>query len=115
MSIDINQKITGTITVELQPGKSLEEFCERSFDNYDRDRFEAIAIRFYFGIETVMTLYALDKSRQEGNNYDINKLPVKKFKVVNISALDLLAFIGEFNLTLSAGNYDISDMEVINK
>jgi hypothetical protein len=110
-----NERIKGELTVELSPGKSLEEFCERNFQNYDPDRFEAIALRLYFGKEMVVTLYALDKSRQEGTTYDINKLPVKKFKMNQLSALDVLEFISEFNVTLSIGNYDISDMEVINK
>jgi hypothetical protein len=115
MGTEINERIKGTITAELSPGKSLEEFCERNFHNYDPDRFEAVALRLYFGKEMVVTLYALDRSRQEGSNYDINKLPVKKFKMFDLSALDVLSFITEFNITLSAGNYDISDMEVTNK
>jgi hypothetical protein len=115
MGIDINERINGTVTVEFQPGRSLIEFCERNFQNFDPDRFEVVAVRLYFGMEMIITLYALDKARQEGSNYNINRLPVRKFKLNNLSALDVLEFVSEFNLTLSTGNYDISDMEVINK
>ena len=115
MSTELNEKITGALTVELYPGKSLEEFCHRHFSNYDPDRFEAVAIRVFSGKEMVVTLYALDRSRQDGSTYNLSKLPVKKFKMMNLSALDILEFVKEFNLTLAVGNYDLEDIEVINK
>jgi hypothetical protein len=108
-------ELTGKLTLTLNPGRTLDEFCERHFNNYNSDQFEAVAIRVYYGKEMIVTLYALDKVRQKGTNYNINKIPVKKFKTTAFGFSDLLTFISEFNFTLSTGNYDLDEMEVINK
>jgi hypothetical protein len=113
---DYNQQgLKGFLSLKLKGGKSLDQFCERNFENYNADQFEAVAIRLFYGAEIVVTLYALDKVRQEGSNYNINKIPVKKFKSATLSMASLIEFVDEFNFTLSAGNYDIDDMQVINK
>jgi hypothetical protein len=111
----VTSELSGKLTLKLQPGKTLDEFCERNFDNYNSDQFEAVAIRVFYGKETVVTLYALDKVRQEGTTYNINKIPVKKFKTSTFGLTELLMFIQEFNFTLSTGNFPLEDMEVINK
>jgi hypothetical protein len=111
----IKNELSGKLTISLNPGRTLDEFCERNFDNYNSDQFEAVAIRVFYGKETVVTLYALDKVRQEGMNYNINKIPVKKFKTSTFGLTELLTFISEFNFTLSTGNFPLEDMEVINK
>lgn len=108
-------ELSGKLTLTLSPGKTLDEFCERHFDNYNSDQFEAVAIRVFYGKEVVVTLYALDKVRQEGTNYNVNKIPVKKFKSTTFGLTELLSFISEFNFTLSTGNFSLKDMEVINK
>lgn len=108
-------ELEGKITFRLQQGKNLEQFCEKHFMNYDPDRFEAVAIRFFYGKEMTTTLYALDKPRQEGTNFSLDKMPVKKFKMKGISFQELIAFIGEINFTITAGNFPLEDMEVINK
>jgi hypothetical protein len=107
--------ISGGIAVKLKNNASLDDFCRKYVPNYDPDRFEAIAIRLFSGKEVIVTIYALDKSRQEGNTYDPEKIPVKKFKILNVSAAEVFQSFEEFNLTLSTGNYAITDMEVINK
>ncbi len=110
-----NQNLKGYLSLTFCSGVTFNEFCVRNFNNYDPDQFDAIAIRIFFGKEIIMTLYALDKLRQEGTNYDFNKLPVKKFKVVKLSFDDILPFIKEFNFTLTTANYTLEDMQVINK
>jgi hypothetical protein len=110
-----SEELEGKISFRLKPGKSLDEFCERNFDNYDRDRFEAVAIRFFFAQEMIITVYALDKARQEGTNFNFDKIPVKKFKMNRVSFPEFTAFVNEFNFTLTAGNFSIEDIEVINK
>ncbi|MBA3971721.1 MAG: hypothetical protein H0X46_06170 [Bacteroidetes bacterium] len=112
---NLKEVLKGTISLELVQGKTLQEFCMSNFNNYDTDRYDAVAIRFYFGKEVVVTLYALDKSRQEGSNFYAGKMPVKKFKMNNLPVSDVLSLISQVNFTLSSGNYDIEDMEVINK
>jgi len=111
----IKEKLEGVISFNLLPGKTIDEFCEQHFENYNRDQFEAVALRVYAGKEFIVTLYALDKVRQEGTTYDPNKLPVKKFKSFNLTFQDMLPYIAEFNFTISPGNYPLDDIEVMNK
>lgn len=108
-------ELKGTLALKLKSDKTLDEFCQKNFENYNNDRFEAVAIRVYYGKETIMTLYALDKIRQKTGTYDLNKIPVKKFKKDVAHLSDLIEFVEEFNFTLKAGHYDIEDIEVINK
>lgn len=107
--------LQGRLSVTLKPDKSFLEFCSKNFNTFDPDQHDPIAIRMYHGLETVVTLYALDKVRQEGTNFNPEKMPAKKFKSGNISLIEILPYIMEFNFTLSTGSYDIDDMEVINK
>lgn len=111
----MNTELKGSISIKLNAGKTLDEFCEKNFENYNSDQYEAVAIRLYYEKEIIVTLYALDKVRQEGSNYNIHKIPVKKFKTSSLGLAEMLAFVQEFNFTLSAGNYPLEDMEVINK
>lgn len=107
--------ISGGIHVTLSEGQTLDDLCTQYIDEYNPERFEAIAIRLFAGKETIVTIYALDKARQETSTTDLNKLPVKKFKLEHISVRELLQFFEEFNFTLSSGHYNLEDMEVINK
>lgn len=109
------EKLKGIISLEFQQGKTLDEFCEQNFANYSRERFEAIAIRLYYGKETIVTLYALDKGRQETGSANFCKLPVKKFKSTTIPLDKVLPYVSEFNFTLSTGKYPLDEIEVINK
>lgn len=107
--------ISGGIAAKLKNNTTLDDFCKKYIPNYDPDRFEAIALRFFSGKETIVTVYALDKYRQEGTTYHPDKIPVKKFKILNVSAAEFFHIFEELNFTLSTGNYSITDMEVINK
>jgi hypothetical protein len=112
----MGDSLTGRLSVTFPANKTFREFCQKHFDNYDADQHEPIAIRFYKGEETIVTLFALDKFRQEGTNYNTaEKVPVKKFKSSRVALIDVLAYIEEFNFTLGAGNYDLDEMQVINK
>lgn len=107
--------ITGGISVKLKKNTSLDDFCVKHFPTYDPDRFEAIAIRLFSGNESVITVYALDKTRQENSNYNPDKIPVKKFKIFTPHPSSVLDFFEEYNFTLQVGNYEITDMEIINR
>jgi hypothetical protein len=111
----VKNDLVGTIAVDLKPGTSLDDFCSRMISNYNPDRFEAFAIRFYFGNEKIVTVYAIDKDRLEGGNFDKDKMPVKKFKLDQKFIEELFPLIYTGNFTLTTGNYPIDDMEVINK
>ncbi|MES2775937.1 MAG: hypothetical protein V4722_17305 [Bacteroidota bacterium] len=107
--------IAGAIAVKLANNLTLDDFCEQHVADYNRDRFEAIAIRLFLGKETVITVYAVDKLRQEDGALNPEKLPVKKFKLTTIPANELLSYCESFNFTLSTGTYHVEDMEVINR
>lgn len=113
--MEINVKMEGFVSIELKRGKAFDQFCEQHFDNYDPDRFEAIVVRGYCKKELILTVYALDKSRQEGTNYDMERLPVKKFKSTTISFADIIPYLEEFNFAVGADNYAVNEMQVINK
>jgi hypothetical protein len=109
------EELKGVISLKVTPGKTLDEFCEKNFHNYNPNQYEPVAIRFYYGKEVIVTLYALDKIRQHETTLSYNKLPVKKFKNQNFGFSDVIAFVEEFNFTLTTGMYAIEDMQVINK
>src|SRR5258706_7737244 len=112
---DHHGDISGSIAVKLANGQTLDDFCAEYIPDYNRDRFEAMAIRLFLGNETVITIYALDKLRQEGTSYDSSKLPVKKFKINTLEASSLFSYCDSLNFTLTTGSYEIEDMEVMNK
>jgi hypothetical protein len=107
--------ISGGITVKLRDDLSLDDICMENLPDYNRDRFEAVALRLFAGKEVIVTIYAIDKERQEGSNFNPDKMPVKKFKIENVSVPKLFEWFQEFNFTINTGNYHIEDMEVINK
>ena len=107
--------ISGGIHVTLSNGQTLDDLCTQYIDDYNPDRFEAVAIRLFAGRETIVTVYALDKTRQENSTILDGKLPVKKFKLEYISVKEFLDFFEDFNFTITSGNYDLEDMEIINK
>ena len=113
--ISIKDDLGGVISIKFKPGSSIEEYCKNNIENYNPDRFEVLAIRFYYGKETAITLYAIDKDRMEGDNFNKDKMPVKKFKLNVAFMQNLIPFIEEGNFTLTTGNYPLADMEVINK
>ncbi|MEO7312996.1 MAG: hypothetical protein ABIX01_21600 [Chitinophagaceae bacterium] len=107
--------IAGAIAVKMANNQNLDDLCQHYVAEYNRDRFEAIAIRVFAGKETIITLYALDKLRQEDQAGNPDRLPVKKFKLTNVPAAALFSFCESFNFTLSTGVHHIEDMEVVNK
>ncbi len=109
------EAIAGEMSVKLANNQTLDDFCVQHIAEYNRDRFEALAIRIYVGDETVITVYAVDKHRQETSTVMVDKLPVKKFKMTSLPVAELFSYCEGFNCTLSTGNYALEDMEVINK
>jgi hypothetical protein len=112
---DTEAGLKGSITVHMANGQTLEDFCAEYIPGYNRDRFEALAIRVFTGNETVITIYAADKIRQDDSTLKEGRLAVKKFKLTDIPVSAVLSYCSSFNCTLSTGHYDIEDMEVMNK
>lgn len=113
--INIKDDLAGPVSIKLKNKESLNSFCSVHIPNYNPDRFEAMAIRVYSGKEKSVTVFAIDKNRQEDNNFSSEKMPVKKFKL-DFNLIDKIwPFIEEYNMTLTTGNFPLEDMQVINK
>lgn len=108
-------KLTGKLALTFKADKSFIDFCINHFENFHPDQFEPVAIRIFQATETVITLFALDKNKQEGSNFNPDKMPVRKFKSTALTLSEIMPYVLEFNFTLSPGNYDLEDMEVFNK
>src|ERR1700741_323404 len=113
MNDKLQDELEGMISVQLEAGKTVDDFCERHFNNYNKEQYEMIALRLYYGKEIIVTLYALDKFKQEETNFYYKKLPVKKFKTSVLTMADVLSYVQEFNFTLTADNYSLDNIEVI--
>lgn len=107
--------VSGEIAVTLANGQTLDDFCAQHIVDYNRDRFEAFALRVFLGKETVITIYAVDKIRQEDSSLNPEKIAVKKFKINTIPVNELYSYVESLNFTLTTGNYQLKDMEVTNK
>ncbi len=107
--------ISGAIAVTLANNQTLDDLCVQHILDYNRDRFEAFAIRIFLGKETVITIYAVDKIREEDSDLKTEKIAVKKFKLNTLPVNELFSYCSSFNCTLSTGNYALEDMEVMNK
>ena len=114
-SIKVKEEMKGIISATMANSLTLDDFCLEHIADYNRDRFEALAIRLFVGNETIITVYALDKVRQEDSTVSEGSLPVKKFKLTDLSLSSVLTYFSSFNCTLSTGNYNIDDIEVMNK
>ncbi len=111
----IHESIEGTIKVLMANSLTLDDFCSEYIQDYNRDRFEAFAIRLFVGNKTVVTVYAVDKIRQEDSITNPDKIQVRKFKLTDIQLPAILAYCSSFNCTLNTGNYELDDMKVTNK
>ena len=110
-----HEDLTGEFSVKLANGQTLDDFCVQHIAEYNPDRLEALAIRMYAGAEIIITVYAVDKTRQENSSVSNDKIPVKKFKITTLSLSDLSNYCEGFNFTLSTGNFSLENIEVINK
>ncbi|MCW3089754.1 MAG: hypothetical protein JWP81_823 [Ferruginibacter sp.] len=111
----VQEDVSGTLTVKMANGQTLDDFCSQYIPDYNRDRFEALAIRVFVGGETIITIYAVDKLRQDGSTFSEGKIPVKKFKLSTVPLSALFSYCEAFNCTLSTENYPLDEMEIINK
>src|SRR5437868_6633672 len=93
-----HHSLTGNAAVDLYDNVELNELAMKLVNGYNPDILDAVALRFFIQEDSpVITLYAVDKLKQEQNNYPKDKLPVKKFKI-NISFADFLKHIKKFDL-----------------
>ena len=107
--------LAGKAAMDFFPREDFNSLAAEIVPNYNPDRFDAVAIRLFLRRgQQIVTLYAVDKFKQEQNHYPKDKLPVKKFKL-RISPQEFLRYVKQFDLTLTNDAYDIEDMLVINR
>jgi hypothetical protein len=104
--------LMGAVSINLEEGQDFNALGA-SLAGYDPAHFEAVALRVFIENTPVVTVYALDKARaSRAENTD--KLPVRKFKK-EISFEELFSKLRLVNFTVSTGEYNIDDMEVVNR
>lgn len=108
--------LVGEISLSLPEGQSLNQLFAQYIHDYNPDRMEAYAFRVLMGKENILTLYAVDGYKQENTSLEnLEKIPVKKYKIPDVPVQELLNFFGEINFTVSTNQYPIESLQVINK
>jgi hypothetical protein len=108
-----SQYMRGFADAKLREAENLDTICCSIFPNYNIDRYEAIAVRVYLGKESILTVYARDKESRKSTSSE-EKFPVKKFKA-NMPVEEIINHFLNINLTIIKEDYDLNDIEVINK
>lgn len=105
--------LSGNASLDV-PRKDFNLFAS-DLAKYNPDRFDAAAIKIFVSKgEFIVTIFAVDKFKQEQNDYPKDKLPVKKFKLF-LEWEEFISRIKNFDVVLSNGAYDIEDIVVQNK
>ncbi len=99
-----NEKSSDNNSIKITTDQTMDEFCERYIQGYNRDRFDALAFRVYIGQGTLLTVFVVDKGKQEGKNLDREKMSVKRFKINSIPASELLNYCASFNYMVLTGS-----------
>jgi hypothetical protein len=107
--------LTGNAALNFYDRENFNTFAAK-LAGYNPDRFDPVALKVYVeGTDIIVTLYALDKSKQEqSNDFPSDKLPVRKFKL-EMNWVKFLSHIKQFDLIVTDGNFDIKDMVILNK
>lgn len=105
---------SGMASLDLHDTRGFYRFLATVAD-YDPDRYDPVALKVYI-VENhpTVTLFVLDKTKQEEDNYPKDKLPVRKLKL-QLTWSELFSFVRRFDLVVTTGAYDIADMIVINE
>jgi hypothetical protein len=102
--------LTGYANVDFTGRDDFSAFATK-LTGYNPSRFSPVALRMFIQKgEPILTLYALDKGKEEQKG----KLPVKKFKL-KMELEELLKMVKRFDFTVTDGNYDVSEIVVTNK
>jgi hypothetical protein len=104
--------LVGVVSINLEDRQDFNSLGA-SLAGYNPSRFQAVALRVYMENSPVITVYALDKEKQKTMG-EGQKMPVHKFKI-EMSLDELFYRIKNINFTVTDGDYDLDNMEVINK
>jgi hypothetical protein len=105
--------MNGKITVKFFDG-SLERFCKKHIGEFDANRFEIVAMRIFAAQGFTVTIYAIDRENKS-TRLPPHKQPTRKFKIENVNAADIPQIVESFNFTLAAENFDLNEIEVMNR
>lgn len=106
--------LTGFAALDFREKVDFNTFAAIITD-YNPDRFDPVALKIWAGESSVIvTLYAMDKSAREKDQYPDETVPVKKFKM-EMQWQQLMQHIQHFDIIVSNEDYSISDMVVTNK
>ena len=103
--------LVGVISIDLQEGLGFNDFASQ-LAGYDPAAYEAVAIRVFYENSPVITVYA--KYKNETSSGNGSKLKVHKFKK-EIELSNFFNKLKEFNFTVTTGDMEIDNMEVVNK
>ena len=102
--------LVGVVSINLEDTRDFNSLGA-SLAGYSPSRFQAIALRVYMENTPIITVYAIDKDKKIP---DRGRVPVHKFKI-EMSLDELFYRIKNINFTVTEGDYDIENMEVVNK
>jgi hypothetical protein len=102
----------GKITVKVHNENDVESFCKRFIPGFDPGRYKVLAVRVFAAGEFIVTVYAIDKLREDAGSDD---LKVRKFKLENVTMQNLFNLVEAFNFTVSDPRYALDHMKVLNK
>lgn len=107
--------LSGMAAMDFFRKDDFNSLAFKLIEGYNPDRYDAAALRFYIQKGSpVITIYAVDKLKQEQNNYPPSKLPVKKFKL-QLPLEEFLRHMKRFDFTMTNNAYDLQDILVQNK
>lgn len=104
--------LNGIVSINLNDKQNFNDLGAE-LTGYNTERFEAVALRVFIENTPLVTVYAIDKFKQVKPDFK-GKLPVHKFKK-EMSFDELFYKLKNVNFTVTTGEYDIEDMEVVNK
>jgi hypothetical protein len=104
--------LVGVISINLGENKSFNDFASE-IAGFDTNVYEAIAVRLFDEKIPIVTIYAKYKDEAK-NSHNGNKIKVHKFKK-EIQLNDFFNKLSGWNFTVTSGEYDIENMEVVNK
>jgi len=105
--------MNGKIKVKFFDG-ALEGFCKKYIGEFNAGRFEIVAIRIFAAQGFTVTIYAIDRENKS-TLLPPNKQPTRKFKIENVNAADIPQIVESFNFTVAEENFDLDEIEVLNR
>lgn len=104
--------LIGVVTINLKDKEDFNTFAS-GIAGYNPERFEAVALKVFIEHKPIVTIYALDKEIVTGS-LKKDKKPVHKFKI-EMNFEELFGKFRKFSFTVVTGDYNIEEMEVVNK